>query len=385
MKPRLISTTYINPRFPHSPFSTCILPTTDIQKTITQIVHFLPLASLILDPLPGSYPREFAQPPIVPLPDSIAGDTEYEMLPDQLPSTEENVAPPPPQPNTLQDLPLNAPEEPAVDSIQEPQIVETPDKKEQPQPFVDLSAPDPPEYAPEESIATDENVQPETVDIEPATVPDLPAVDSLEESVAAPEIETPDSFHYMHLPASMVSPAVQQVRISNPLEAPDAESTKKSTNVQAFVPWMLPESVKAPSIISDSSHLAPSVAQIRTLRLEDPDARTDSSAGSIHDNPVAEPVEAVEPVPDVQPVSDVQPIPAVQTIPEVQPVPDTQPIPDVQPVEAPTTEAPVEAPVAKSESGSESSLGLGNLVAHAPQNLPPQFSKPAEPQVQLFL
>jgi hypothetical protein len=63
-------------------------------------LYHLPVAGLILGPLPGSYSRGFAQPPIFPLRDNLASETEYEMPPGQFSSAEENADPPLSQPTT---------------------------------------------------------------------------------------------------------------------------------------------------------------------------------------------------------------------------------------------------------------------------------------------
>jgi hypothetical protein len=152
--------------------------------------------------------------------------------------------------------------------------------------------------------------------------------------------------------ASTVGPAVQQVRISPPLKAPEADST----NVQ-FRPRMVPVMANAPRVKSDSPHPAQSVRKLRASRqLKDPEAETDSSVGSLREVPV------------------------------VHPVP-VQPVPVVQPAQAPAPAAPEKAPAdAESESGSENSLGLGDIVGHAPQDLPPRFSRPTKAKVTtLFL
>jgi hypothetical protein len=210
----------------------------------------------------------------------------------------------------------------------------------------------------------------------------LPVANSIKESVAVPQAETAESIHSTRSSGSMVAPAVrqvsmsptlkgldtrtdssvgeasvpsepeitpsvnsdawtmgptiQQVRISPSLSAPEAEST----NVH-FRPRTLPLVPKAPSVKSDSPHLARSVRKLRAARqLRNPDAETDSSAESLHEVPV------------------------------------------VQPVQAPAPAAPEKAPGdAESESGSESSLGLGDIIGHAPKDLPPQFSRPSRPQV----
>jgi hypothetical protein len=306
---------------------------------------------------------------------------------DQFSSTEENAIPPVQQLDNSAELPPNAPEialapeEPAVvTSVEELEAIDIPDEKVD---LSEISEPDLPDFSPEETmfgIAADQKVQPKIVDIpvniEPVTVQTLHVVNSNKESAAAPQPETHGGIHSTHLSASMMAPAVQQVKVSPPLqgadpfekppsvysdasmvgpaipqvqtspplEAPDVESTNKDAKVQHFRPWTLPVAEKAPSVNSDSSHMAPAVRQIRTHQLEDPDARTDSSAGSIHEVPV------------------------------VEPVPVTQSVEARAPAAA---EAPAKA---KSESGSE---GSGNIVGHAPTDLPPQFSRQPEPQPQV--
>jgi hypothetical protein len=144
----------------------------------------------------------------------------------------------------------------------------------------------------------------------------------------------------MNLEHSMVAPAVRQLQIS------PSESTKKDPNLQPLRPWTVPGAAKAPSVKSGSSHLTLSVRQVRTPRpVEDANAETDSSDGAIHDAPVIQPVEAPAPVAPVKDHTDKE----------------------------------------SKESDSDNSLGLGNIVGHAPQDLPPQFSRPSKPKVTLLL
>src|ERR1700731_1283621 len=77
--------------------STWTKTSTTSEKPLSEIVF--PSSNISdVGPLPGTYPREFAQPPIVPLSDSVA-PTEYEMaLEEDYLITQGNVVPPLPEP-----------------------------------------------------------------------------------------------------------------------------------------------------------------------------------------------------------------------------------------------------------------------------------------------